>query len=108
MQVQIESRPQKKHPLRVVDDSNKGSARYFDYLFYIDFEASMVEPHAQYALGHLQDVYMYFRGSGKAAEMKREAAKRTMMAAVPSFTKILWFDNAEKNRNHSLFFCTCA
>ncbi|XP_028111278.1 secretory carrier-associated membrane protein 1-like [Camellia sinensis] len=28
----------------------------------------------------IQDVYMYFRGSGKAAEMKREAAKRTMMA----------------------------
>ncbi|CAL5414274.1 unnamed protein product [Camellia sinensis] len=83
MQVQIESRPQKKHPLRVVDDSNKGSARYFDYLFYIDFEASMAEPRAQYALGHLQDVYMYFRGSGKAAEMKREAAKRTMMAALP-------------------------
>ncbi|CAL5410692.1 unnamed protein product [Camellia sinensis] len=50
----IESRPQKKHPLRVVDDSNKGSARYFDYLFYIDFEASMAEPRAQYALGHLQ------------------------------------------------------
>ncbi|CAL5370513.1 unnamed protein product [Camellia sinensis] len=80
---QIESWPQKKHPLRVVDDSNKGSARYFDYLFYIDFEASMAELHAQYALGHLQDVYMYFRGSGKAAEMKREAAKRTMMAALP-------------------------
>ncbi|CAL5417193.1 unnamed protein product [Camellia sinensis] len=54
MQVQIESWPQKKHPLRVVDDSNKGSARYFDYLFYIDFEASMAEPRAQYALGHLQ------------------------------------------------------
>jgi hypothetical protein len=25
---------------------------------------------------------MYFRGSGKAAEMKREAATRTMMAAL--------------------------
>ncbi|KAE9452726.1 hypothetical protein C3L33_15382, partial [Rhododendron williamsianum] len=49
----IESRPQRKRPLRVVDDSNKGSARYFDYLFYIDFEASMAEPRAQYALGHL-------------------------------------------------------
>ncbi|CAL5388559.1 unnamed protein product [Camellia sinensis] len=30
-----------------------------------------------------QDVYMYFRGSGKATKMKREAAKRTMMAALP-------------------------
>ncbi|XP_022726193.1 secretory carrier-associated membrane protein 1-like isoform X1 [Durio zibethinus] len=30
----------------------------------------------------IQQVYMYFRGSGKAAEMKREAARRTMMAAL--------------------------
>ncbi|KAI3456465.1 hypothetical protein Pfo_013128 [Paulownia fortunei] len=49
----IESRPQKRRPLRVVDDYS-GSATYFDYLFYIDFEASMAEPRAQYALGHLQ------------------------------------------------------
>ncbi|KAJ9689728.1 hypothetical protein PVL29_012427 [Vitis rotundifolia] len=50
----IESRPQRKRPLRIVDDSNKGSAKYFEYLFYIDFEASMADPRAQYALGHLQ------------------------------------------------------
>ncbi|KHG16180.1 Arogenate dehydratase/prephenate dehydratase 1, chloroplastic [Gossypium arboreum] len=50
----IESRPQKGRPLRVVDDSNKGSAKYFDYLFYIDFEASMAEKRAQNALEHLQ------------------------------------------------------
>ncbi|CAK9146861.1 unnamed protein product [Ilex paraguariensis] len=50
----IESRPQRNRPLRVVDDSNQGSAKYFDYLFFIDFEASMAEPRAQYALGHLQ------------------------------------------------------
>ncbi|KAK2651033.1 hypothetical protein Ddye_018522 [Dipteronia dyeriana] len=30
----------------------------------------------------IQQAYMYFRGSGKAAEMKREAAQRTMMAAL--------------------------
>ncbi|KAL6975800.1 Secretory carrier-associated membrane protein 1 [Sarracenia purpurea var. burkii] len=30
----------------------------------------------------IQQVYMYFRGSGKAAEMKRDAARRTMMAAL--------------------------
>ncbi|KAI4378304.1 hypothetical protein MLD38_015799 [Melastoma candidum] len=29
----------------------------------------------------LQQVYMYFRGSGKAAEMKREATRRAMMSA---------------------------
>ncbi|KAK6932294.1 ACT domain [Dillenia turbinata] len=50
----IESRPQRKRPVRVVDDSNRGSAKYFDYLFYIDFEASMAETRAQCALGHLQ------------------------------------------------------
>ncbi|KAM7492277.1 hypothetical protein LguiA_035198 [Lonicera macranthoides] len=30
----------------------------------------------------IQQVYMYFRGSGKAAEMKREAARSTMMSAL--------------------------
>ncbi|KAJ7529746.1 hypothetical protein O6H91_15G063900 [Diphasiastrum complanatum] len=50
----IESRPQRKRPLRVVDDANNGTAKYFDYLFYIDFEASMADPRAQNALGHLQ------------------------------------------------------
>lgn len=33
-----------------------------------------------------QQVYMYFRGSGKAAEMKKEAARQTMMVA-------LWHNN---------------
>ncbi|CAA2965211.1 arogenate dehydratase prephenate dehydratase 1, chloroplastic [Olea europaea subsp. europaea] len=60
----IESRPQKRHPLRVVDDSNKGRATYFDYLFYIDFEASMAEPRAQYALGHLQEFARFLRVLG--------------------------------------------
>lgn len=30
----------------------------------------------------IQQVYMYFRGSGKAAEMRKEAARSTMMAAL--------------------------
>ncbi|KAK4744226.1 hypothetical protein SAY87_010538 [Trapa incisa] len=60
----IESRPQRKRPLRVVDDSNKGSAKYFDYLFYIDFEASMAEPRAQHALGHLQEFAGFLRVLG--------------------------------------------
>lgn len=37
--------------------------RYFDYLFYIDFEASMAEPRAQFALGHLQVSLYISRGS---------------------------------------------
>ncbi|GJZ03245.1 arogenate dehydratase/prephenate dehydratase 1, chloroplastic [Tanacetum coccineum] len=51
---QIDSRPQRNRPLRIVDDSNKGSPMYFDYLFYIDFEASMADPRAQLALTHLK------------------------------------------------------
>ncbi|KAG6423539.1 hypothetical protein SASPL_113939 [Salvia splendens] len=60
----IESRPQRRRPLRVVDDSNRGSATYFDYLFHIDFEASMAEPRAQYALGHLQEFARFLRVLG--------------------------------------------
>ncbi|XP_041028372.1 arogenate dehydratase/prephenate dehydratase 1, chloroplastic-like isoform X2 [Juglans microcarpa x Juglans regia] len=60
----IESRPQKQHPLRVVDYSNEGSTKYFDYLFFIDFEASMAEPRAQYALGHLQEFARFLRVLG--------------------------------------------
>ena len=47
---------QRKRPLRVVDDSNVGAAKYFDYLFYFGFEASIADPRAQNALGHLQRV----------------------------------------------------
>ncbi|KAI3412693.1 uncharacterized protein J3R85_017034 [Psidium guajava] len=60
----IESRPQRKQPLRVVDDSNTGSAKYFDYLFYIDFEASMADTLAQNALGHLQEFATFLRVLG--------------------------------------------
>ncbi|XP_062106097.1 arogenate dehydratase/prephenate dehydratase 1, chloroplastic-like [Humulus lupulus] len=62
--IKIESRPQKKQPLRVVDDSNMGQAKYFDYLFYIDFEASMAEPRAQSALEQLQELATYLRVLG--------------------------------------------
>ncbi|KAJ0983084.1 hypothetical protein J5N97_011339 [Dioscorea zingiberensis] len=60
----IESRPQRKRPLRVVDDSNRGTAKYFEYLFYIDFEASMVEHRAQNALAHLQEFAAFLRVLG--------------------------------------------
>ncbi|XP_024989288.1 arogenate dehydratase/prephenate dehydratase 1, chloroplastic-like [Cynara cardunculus var. scolymus] len=60
----IESRPLTKCPLRIVDDGNNGSAKYFDYFFYIDFEASMAEPRAQYALSHLQEFSSFLRVLG--------------------------------------------
>ncbi|KAG5545572.1 hypothetical protein RHGRI_017912 [Rhododendron griersonianum] len=37
---------------------------YFDYLFYIDFEASMAEPRAQSALGQLQEFATFLRVLG--------------------------------------------
>ncbi|KAJ7536826.1 hypothetical protein O6H91_12G083700 [Diphasiastrum complanatum] len=60
----IESRPQRKRPLRIIDDSNNGVPQYFDYLFYIDFEASMADPRAQNALGHLQEFAPFVRVLG--------------------------------------------
>lgn len=60
----IESRPQKNRPLRVVDDLNYGTAKYFDYLFHVDFEASMADPLAQNALSHLQEFVSFLRVLG--------------------------------------------
>jgi arogenate/prephenate dehydratase len=60
----IEGRPQRKRPLRVLDDSSCGTAKYFDYLFYIDFEASMADLRAQHALGHLQEFATFLRVLG--------------------------------------------
>ncbi|KAH7675586.1 Prephenate dehydratase protein [Dioscorea alata] len=62
--LKIESRPQRKRPLRVVDGLNHGTAKYFDYLFYVDFEASMAEPRAQNALSHLQEFATFLRVLG--------------------------------------------
>ncbi|KAE8669852.1 Arogenate dehydratase/prephenate dehydratase 1 [Hibiscus syriacus] len=50
----------------VVNDSNSGTAMYFDYLFYIDFETSMAERRAQNALEHLQkhlESYTFFESA---------------------------------------------
>lgn len=60
----VESRPHRNRPLRIVDDSNCGSAKYFDYLFFIDFEASMAEPRAQNALANLQELARFLRVLG--------------------------------------------
>ncbi|XWS52722.1 hypothetical protein CRYUN_Cryun11dG0094900 [Craigia yunnanensis] len=59
----IESRPLRNQPLRASDDSNNGS-KYFDYLFYVDFEASMAEERAQNALRHLKEFATVLRVLG--------------------------------------------
>lgn len=63
----IESRPRRKKPLRVTDDGrfgNTGPLKYFDYLFYVDFEASMAETNAQNALRHLNEFATFLRVLG--------------------------------------------
>ncbi|AES88700.1 putative hydro-lyase [Medicago truncatula] len=57
----IESRPLRKQPLRTSDDNNN---RYFDYLFYVDFEASMADQNAQNALRHLKEFATFLRVLG--------------------------------------------
>ncbi|XP_011657212.1 arogenate dehydratase/prephenate dehydratase 2, chloroplastic isoform X1 [Cucumis sativus] len=56
----IESRPLRNQPLRSSDDNGYGSSKYFDYLFYVDFEASMADQNAQNALRHLKQEFATF------------------------------------------------
>ncbi|GAB2233693.1 hypothetical protein Droror1_Dr00002922 [Drosera rotundifolia] len=52
----IESRP--------LQDYKIGSSKHFDYLFYLDFDASMADPNAQNALGHLEEFATMLRVLG--------------------------------------------
>ncbi|KAK2996785.1 hypothetical protein RJ639_026388 [Escallonia herrerae] len=54
---------------------NTGS--YLQIFYFIGFGFFCLE-----SLISIWQVYMYFRGSGKAAEMRREATRSTMMAAL--------------------------
>ncbi|XP_023519842.1 arogenate dehydratase/prephenate dehydratase 6, chloroplastic-like [Cucurbita pepo subsp. pepo] len=60
----IESRPHRSHPIRVEDGANAGTAKHFEYLFYVDFEASMAEPRAQNALAEVQEFTSFLRVLG--------------------------------------------
>ncbi|PRQ33758.1 putative hydro-lyase [Rosa chinensis] len=62
----IESRPLRKQPLRASDDNNGGipKPKYFDYLFYVDFETSMADHNAQNALRHLREFATFLRVLG--------------------------------------------
>ncbi|KAK9154139.1 hypothetical protein Sjap_001619 [Stephania japonica] len=57
----IESRPRRKQPMRLLDD---GSLKYFDYLFYVDFDASMADENSQNALRHLEEFATFLRVLG--------------------------------------------
>ncbi|KZV35134.1 arogenate dehydratase/prephenate dehydratase 2, chloroplastic [Dorcoceras hygrometricum] len=60
----IESRPLQKQALQTTDDNTKEFPKYFPYLFYIDFEASMADNQAQNALGHLKEFATFLRVLG--------------------------------------------
>ncbi|EOA39329.1 hypothetical protein CARUB_v10012370mg [Capsella rubella] len=60
----IESRPNHNRPIRVVDDANVGTAKHFEYMFYVDFEASMAETRAQNALAEVQEFTSFLRVLG--------------------------------------------
>ncbi|XP_078181440.1 arogenate dehydratase 2-like [Carex rostrata] len=60
----IESRPSKKRPLRICNDGNGVQSKYFDYLFYVDFMASMAEPNSRNALNHLKEFATFLRVLG--------------------------------------------
>ncbi|KAK8969950.1 hypothetical protein KSP40_PGU003028 [Platanthera guangdongensis] len=60
----IESRPHRNRPIRLVDDANVGTAKHFEYLFYLDFEASMAETRAQNALSEIQEFTSFLRVLG--------------------------------------------
>ncbi|KAL7198321.1 hypothetical protein ACSBR2_020762 [Camellia fascicularis] len=60
----IESRPHRSRPIRLVDDQNEGTAKHFEYMFYVDFEASMAEVRAQNALAEVQEFTSFLRVLG--------------------------------------------
>ncbi|KAJ4787650.1 Arogenate dehydratase [Rhynchospora pubera] len=60
----IESRPSKKRPLRICDNGNGMRSKYFDYLFYVDFEASMADSNSSNALNHLKEFSTFLRVLG--------------------------------------------
>uniref|UniRef100_A0A7N0U777 Arogenate dehydratase n=1 Tax=Kalanchoe fedtschenkoi TaxID=63787 RepID=A0A7N0U777_KALFE len=61
----IESRPHRNRPIRLVDDASLGgTAKHFEYMFYVDFEASMAEVRAQNALAEVQEFTSFLRVLG--------------------------------------------
>ncbi|KAK4786252.1 hypothetical protein SAY86_002941 [Trapa natans] len=61
----IESRPHRLRPIRVVEQAEEeGTFKHFEYLFYVDFEASLAEPRAQNALSEVQEFTSFLRVLG--------------------------------------------
>ncbi|KAK9048909.1 hypothetical protein SSX86_032123 [Deinandra increscens subsp. villosa] len=60
----IESRPHRNRPITFVDDDNGETAKRFEYVFYVDFEASMADVRAQNALSDVQEFTTFLRVLG--------------------------------------------
>ncbi|XP_051181833.1 arogenate dehydratase 2 [Lolium perenne] len=60
----IESRPHKKRPLRLADDTFSAPIKYFDYLFYVDLDASTADPRTQNAIRNLEEFATFVRVLG--------------------------------------------
>ncbi|KAF8009522.1 hypothetical protein BT93_J0507 [Corymbia citriodora subsp. variegata] len=60
----IESRPHWKRPIRLVDDANGRTVKHFEYMFHLDFQASMAEVRAQNALTEVQEYTSFLRVLG--------------------------------------------
>jgi arogenate/prephenate dehydratase len=59
----IESRPYR--PIRLADDTSSGTAtKTFDYMFYVDFQASLADPRVQNALAEVQEFTSFLRVLG--------------------------------------------
>ncbi|XP_022887804.1 arogenate dehydratase/prephenate dehydratase 6, chloroplastic-like [Olea europaea var. sylvestris] len=58
--MKIESRPHRYLPVKVAD----GGAKHFEYMFYVDFEASMAEERAQNAMAEVQEFTYFLRVLG--------------------------------------------
>lgn len=55
---------------------------FFSWLYSVVFLPLFGETYSSCIVSYSQQVYTYFRGSGKVEEVKREAARSTMMAAM--------------------------
>ena len=59
----IESRPHR--PIRLVNDASRGTAaKTFEYMFYVDFQASLADPRVQNALAEVQEYTSFLRVLG--------------------------------------------
>ncbi|VAH32136.1 unnamed protein product [Triticum turgidum subsp. durum] len=59
----IESRPHR--PIRLADDADSGTApKQFEYMFYVDFQASLADPRVQNALAEVQEFTSFLRVLG--------------------------------------------